>query len=311
MRKVLRKTLSLVLTVLALVVMGLYLSSHWQDVRALLSASPQWSIPVLALMVLRLVIRSQAMVSALAAIGKPVTLSDSVAVSAVANGLNQFLPLQGGLAFRAVFFRRRYSIQYSQFSGTFLAVQLLTICFTSFVALIGCFFLPPSSTVYVAMAAAAVVFVALSSLFLILPLPKRPKRIAAFLKQAHDGFTGVRRDRRSLLHVIVCVALLRLVDGLSFWCACQSIGVTLSFWNAIFVTSIVGMVNLVQITPNNLGIVEALYAVVASSFSLSPVECLTAGLIVRMAMVIRSMISLLPAMAWLNSRSKSIEEAPC
>jgi uncharacterized membrane protein YbhN (UPF0104 family) len=194
------------------------------------------------------------------AFGARMSIGESFGLSNIGNAVSLFLP-QGTTITKAAYMKHRYGVSFSAtpaiFLGslvTYLLVAALLLLLSSLIAALNGHSVPEMIWMIAAAISAPV------ALFW-LDIPERWMfrlgRVGQLMRQIATGWKTLRSNRRCLFQV----ALFQLCDfvttGATVSIAFYSIGITVNIWTGLTIVIFVSLLNLIQVTPGNLGVQEA------------------------------------------------------
>ncbi len=268
-RRSTRKALSwknLLSTALFVVMVALLVFYVWQnreDMLSMLHLSLPMVAGMLGLAFLGCVMNGVYHLILLQTYGLPLTLTDWMGVVSVSNALAYVLPLRADLLFSAAYYKRVKGLSYTKSASMAAGNIVFGVGFSLLeilAALLCMGFLDGAWpwTLWGLWLAGTLIlgaFVVFSLLF--------QNRMPAFVKRVRlladvvTGFNALLRNRPMLLKLLVCLTLSNLVQlGLYMLCF-RAIGLSVTFYQALFYNSISWLSSIVAIVPGNVGIKES------------------------------------------------------
>jgi uncharacterized membrane protein YbhN (UPF0104 family) len=197
---------------------------------------------------------------------------------------NYITPISGGTVFRAVYLKKRHRFPYAQFATLLAANYLVIFWVHGIVGVMITLYLTASlQAAWIPVA----LFGALAgtvSLLVMLPTVRLPweNRVGRTINRSLAGWTIVKQDKGLVAKLVAYTVINLLLTGASFWVAYWAIGHAISFAAALVTSLLLAFSILINITPGNLGLQEAIIS--ASSGLLGS----NAGLGLVVALLIRA-----------------------
>lgn len=197
---------------------------------------------------------------------------------------NYIAPFSGGMLFRAGYLKLKHNLSLTKFTILLTANYLLTFWCVAITGLMSSIYLITQS-VYIPwhvpffFGCIALILMILKSL----PLPEFSSRYWVIKKigEATDGLKLLIQDKPLLIQIIFYIFLNVIANGLSFYVAFQSIGIDIFFSQSLIISLITVFSLLINITPANLGIQEAVVSFASTSLKMGVGEGLIVALIIR------------------------------
>jgi uncharacterized membrane protein YbhN (UPF0104 family) len=301
-----KKYLPLLLTLGAVVCLGAYIGLHREELAAVSLQSPGF-LGLCALGVLASFLASGLLgYATVHKLGKQVGLLESLNLSVVTTAANLLLPMQGGLAVRAVYLKRLHRFEYSNFVAALFGTQVLMtlVCSLAAAAAVLWMALVQRRPGLGPVLAGAALCLAGSALAACLPrLRVRPNWFLARLAAVSDGWHRLRAEPRFLANLTAITALQLGSQLLSYWAACAVIGIHLGVAEATAVGTFGALATLLSVTPGNLGIYEAVVAFVGATLAVEPVHSVMAALLGRAVLLATLLVLTPPAVYWLGKQA--------
>ncbi len=172
---------------------------------------------------------------------------------------NYLTPFSGGMMVRATYLKQRHAFPYAQFATLLTANYLVIFWVVGVVgAMASLAFMEDEHFSWLVMLSFLVVVIAISILVMLPTIElSEQHRITRLLNTALKGWNLVKTDRLLLAKLAIVSLWQVLLNGFSFWLAYQAIGKVVSFSAALLVSLINVFSILLNITPGNLGVQEA------------------------------------------------------
>ncbi len=236
------------------------------------------------------------------------SIKECFGLSALTSMGNYIAPFSGGLIARAAYLKYRHSFPYAQFA-TLVASNYLVAFWVVGIVGIGAsakFAITTASSSGIVLLFVAVVVVI--STVATLPSVKLPGNnfLSKTTNNALEGWHFVKSDRPLLARLAVYSFFNILLNGLSFWVAYTALGLSISFSAALLISLVAVFTILVNITPGNLGIQEAVVSLSSGLLGAGAAEGLLAALLIRAAMLIVA-FTLGPIFSFLLTRELTVD----
>ena len=223
--------------------------------------------------------------------GIPLSIKEWLGLSVVTTMGNSVTPFSGGLMARAAYLKQRHGFSYADFTTSLAANYLVNFWVIGLTGIVALLFLgtsTPGMWLLLLFFAAAT---AVASILAIVPVGELRGKSPWIrnLNRVLTGWTLIRKDRRFLEKLVLYVFVNIALNGLSFYLAYVALGSNVTFMAALVVSLLTAFSILINLTPGNLGVQEAVTSL--SSVLLG----LGAGLGFLVALIIRA-AGLLPVL---------------
>lgn len=218
--------------------------------------------------------------------GKFISVRDSVMLSILTSGANIFLPFMGGAALRSAYLRSRHDFPITSFFGV-LAGQYIPNSFFLFV-LGTLFFLNLGGLNHPIGMQAFIVFVFGSTVLGYLtfrspsPFPMKHYLIEK-MNLVLLSWQRFSKDRVLVAGLILVAVLNTLISGVSILYAFQVIRFEASLQGSLFLSVFSSIGSMLRLTPGNIGVMEGLMLIGASTIGASQVAIILMSAVVRSA----------------------------
>lgn len=204
----------------------------------------------------------------------------------VLNALGNYLtPFRGGMAFKGVYLKKRFSFSYSSFAATLAASYLLLFLSGGILALLLLGLLYLRSGVF---QSRLFLFFALLSLLLLLPLflpvsIRSGNPLIGKIKSVFDGWNIIRNDRHLIAALLLLLLLNYIFISFMYYFGFKTLGSDIGFIRAAVMGIITGYASVISITPGNLGLQEAVAGFTAQIMGSDFTHGLAVAAIIRIA----------------------------
>lgn len=202
---------------------------------------------------------------------------------------NYIAPFSGGMLFRAGYLKLKHNLSLTKFTILLAANYLLAFWCVAITGPISSYYLITQSAYIPWQVPFFFGCIALSLMILkSLPLPGFSSRYWVIKKigEGTDGLKVLGQDKILFIRIVLYIFLNVIANGLSFYVAFRSIGFDIFFSQALIISLIAVFSLLINITPANLGIQEAVISFASSTLKVGVGEGLVVALITRAATMI-------------------------
>jgi uncharacterized membrane protein YbhN (UPF0104 family) len=283
-----RQALAVLMLVVAMAAIALYLNSQ----RRLLVSLQHVSVAAaLSLAMLRLLswaatglfLREYAL-----RFGIRLSPQEWFGLSVVTTMGNYLTPFSGGVMARAAYLKHRHVFSYAQFA-TLLSFSYLVIFWViGVVGVVTSLLLREAMQFHWQIAAFFAAVVVFISVLFALPSVKLPwnNRLARIVNTSLEGWALVKNDWALLARLVIYTLFSILLNAVSFWVAYRALKAPASFGVVLLVSQLTVFSNLVNVTPGNLGIPEAVVGLSSGLLGAGSGPGLLATLLIRAATVL-------------------------
>ncbi len=277
-----------------------YIYNHRDELTILFTIRWWYIVVLIVIVVLHSIISAARFASLYRALGAEMGLWESFGLSNVAGTLNAILPAQAGGVARAIYLKRQYAIPYSQLPaillGSFLVSLFVGAVIVAFSSAIVVFIGGEVPLVLWLGTAFAGVSVAL--FWVTIPEWKisRLGRIGNVLHLFADGWKSIRSNKRCLIEIGIYRLFMFVLEGLGITVAYQSFGVDVHPLVGVSIVVFTSFLDIVFITPGNVGVKEALVGYLSQLSGLTFVQGVVAFALLRTVMLITRF--LITPIAW-------------
>jgi uncharacterized membrane protein YbhN (UPF0104 family) len=201
---------------------------------------------------------------------------------------NYITPFSGGVAIRAVYLKHRYAFPYAQFAILFASNYLIVFWVIGVVGLVTLLIFIDSSLMNWQITFLFLMVTLAISVLIVLPTIKLPwnYRLVRVLNTSLEGWSSIKNDWFLLSKLVIYTLINILLNGVSFWIAYRALGFSVSFAVALLVGLLAVFSILLNITPGNLGIQEAVVSLSSAMLGVGAGQGLLAAFLVRSAAVV-------------------------
>jgi uncharacterized membrane protein YbhN (UPF0104 family) len=201
---------------------------------------------------------------------------------------NYITPFSGGLIARAAYLKRRHAFPYAQFATMLASNYLVNFWVIGVVGVISLLaFEGMAGSYWHVILFFATVTVSISALVMF-PSIRLPwnNRLANTFNTALEGWALVKNDWSLLARLVILSLINILLNGVSFWLAYDALGSPVHFTAALLVSLLAVFSVLVNVTPGNLGVQEAVVTVSSGLLGAGTSVGLLVALLIRAATLV-------------------------
>jgi len=191
------------------------------------------------------------------------SIIETLGLSILTNFGNYLGPIRPGAALKAMYLKSSRGLTYTKFTSVLAANTFLALLMTGSTGIILLFLLIkekvqiPTLLFFIC---AGLIFVSALPFIYKTPNIKTKGRITELLQSTLEGFAVIRTQQGKLiligLNFIAQFFVAALINKVAF----NSIGISITFLSALTIGVFTSIANLITITPNNLGVQEAVIA---------------------------------------------------
>lgn len=281
-----------IIAIAALALMVGYLATQ-RDLVSALRSVPPWTVAALVLISgVALLVQALQFRSALGIHAIDMPVKEATAVTAANTMANYYLPVRGGMVFRAAYMYRVYRFPVAQYAAVTIAVTGLTILTAAAIGVVGLVLIGLTdgdvSTralgVFAGIGAATAVAVGL--VFGLSALFRGDSRVARLMADFRSAMGLWLASRQQLASFLGWTVLLFATQALRLWLSFEAVGVTLSFADMLVIQAMSAVAFILALTPGNIGIKEGAIVFAAGLLGVDPALALLASLLDRAAAIL-------------------------
>jgi uncharacterized protein (TIRG00374 family) len=279
------RILSFILLLAALAAIALYIRAHGDSLRAVSRLSIRDGALLFVLGVFTIAVNGLFLKTFAAKYQVNLLAKEWFGLAAVTTMGNYLTPFSGGMIARAAYLKKRHSLSYSKFA-TLLAANYLLVYLVIALAGILLICLSPSSAGY--SRALLLFFAGVAGLILVLLKVKRvhrnvTNRYVEALNHALQGWEEMMKDRILAVKILFLTAVNITAGALLFYIAFGALGFPVTFTTALLIYLITSFSLLINVTPGNFGVQEAVSSFAAAMLGAGAGLGLMAALMIRVA----------------------------
>jgi len=221
---------------------------------------------------------------------------------------NYITPFAGGMVARAAYLKHRHTFPYAQFATLLASNYLVNFWVVGILGLVSLLILVDVTRFYWQLMLFFIAVVISISTLALLPTIRLPwkHRLAKRLNTSLEGWAMVKNDRRLLAKLIAYTLANILLNGFSFWVAYRALGFPIFFAEAVLIGLLTVFSILVNVTPGNFGIQEAIISLSSGVLGAGAGQGLLVALLIRGATLVWA-FTLGPIFAFLLTREPTTQ----
>ncbi len=292
----LKKYISPILTVLVLMLFGVYLFKNPEIISQVTSVKWIYIVFIMLIYLFIFYLEGIFILITLKIFNKDISIKESGFLSVVSRIGNYLLPMRAGAIFRATYLKKKYNFEYSKFLSTLYGYYIIFFLLNSSVGVIVLLLRYINTKVLSISLLTFFSAIILAMLFLIFVRVSWGKyikstkgifpKIVLTVDKFITGWSLIVKDKRHfvilLLTALGNIMLNILVGYMEFF----AIGKAIDFIGVILYTCISGLSLLISVTPGSLGIREAAFLITSQSIGISEEEIMKLAFLDRGIMFI-------------------------
>ncbi len=279
--------ISIVLLVAALVAIAFYIRSHEDLLRLALNISIQDALLLLSLSTTTIFINGLFLKTFAAKYRVELRPKEWFGLAAVTTMGNYLTPFSGGMIVRATYLRQRHNLSYTKFA-MLLAANYLVVYLAISLAGILLICLSPSSSDF---SRPLLLFFAVVVILILILLRVRGvqidegNRYFKALNHALKGWEEMMKDGLLMTKILFLTTLNGTAGAFLFYVAFEALGFRVPFTTALLIYLVTSFSLLINITPGNFGVQEAVASFAAVMLGTGADLGLMAALVIRVVTV--------------------------
>ncbi len=252
--------ISLAVLIITFVAIGLYLRANQELVASLANISLAATVGLIASRVLSTATNGMFLQIFATKFGIRLKFQEWFGLTVITAMGNYLTPFSGGMVIRATYLKQRHNFPYTQFATLLTANYLVIFWVVGMVGVITSLIFRRTAYFSWVVVLMFLVVVMAISILVMLPTMKLPEhnRLIGLLNVAMEGWQMVKTDHLLLAKLGIYTLVQVLANGFSFWVAYVALGFPVSFMAALLVSLIAVFSILLNVTPGNFGIQEAI-----------------------------------------------------
>ncbi len=301
--KLLKKYISPIVTVIVLILFGIYLYRNPQIINEILSTNWIYIVLIMGIYLLVFLFEGLFVKTSLSIFEKRIKVKESFFLATVSRIGNYLLPMRAGAIFRATYLKKKYEFPYSNFLSTFYGyyvIFFLTNSLISILILLSKYLVDGELFLPLILFFSLVVIGMLILIFVRLPINKIVKKtegiiekVFLFMDKFIKGWDLIVRDRKDFFYLILIALGNIFLNIIIVYIEFISIDKVPKILDVILYTAISGVSLLVSITPGSLGIREGIFLITSQSLGLTETEIMKLAFLDRGVMFLLLLICLI------------------
>ncbi|MCE5343385.1 MAG: YbhN family protein [Eubacteriales bacterium] len=287
-----RNTVSTVLFVILLGLLAWYVYEHREEMRKLLSLSPDTVLLLLALGLASCVVNCFYHREILKTYQLKLSLTDWAGVVCVTDSIAYVLPMRADLVFSATYYKRVKGLAYTQSIAITAGNAVFGVAFSLLQILLALLCMgfidgawPITLWTLLAVGAAGLTFFLWLSLHAESRLRLKLEKVK-LVKDVIVGFNALLRNRTLLWRLLVCMIASNLIRLFINMVCFQAVGLPITLYEALFYSSVSWLASVVAIVPGNVGLRESVMGAASLALGALFSEGVAATLLNRVAVMV-------------------------
>ena len=250
------KTLIRRLVSFGLLIILVVAASKYVDLSLLLDAELTTLLELVIIVMAIIFLRAHMIKVSLVSHGIALRFIEWFGLNVYSSLLNLALPLRAGLSIRGVYLKKVHGLLYAEFAGlqagvSFLQLVFISLCGASFLFFIG---LRMDSVVVTSLV--LVLLLTIGAMFVVIRRLNEDRPYQRAVLTAYRSFISLAHHPKVLLKLLLDNSLLVVCSGLAFYLVLSDMGHEISLLSALFTVVAITLINVVNLTPGNLGVQE-------------------------------------------------------
>jgi uncharacterized protein (TIRG00374 family) len=288
-----KKNLGLIISILLIAIFLWYFVTHINDFGILLKIDFVFVILLICTYIGGIVINGIFMKWSIALFGKNIKFIESIRVSLISTVGNFFAPAGSGLAFRAVYLKKRHSLAYSDYTSIVFCNYIFAFLVNAILGLVALYVLRSHySNSFIILAIFFIILLIASITALFLRVNEKNKtyknklvaRVMDALVKISNGWRLILTNKKLMLGLFGLMIANTALLILSTYFIMSAIGIQLSVASLVLFSALGSLSVFINITPGNLGVKEAIYIIFSTVIGLTTAQILSAALIDRVVL---------------------------
>jgi len=292
----LKKYISPILTVLVLMLFGVYLYRNPEIISQVISVEWLYIVLIMFIYLFIFYLEGIFILITLKIFNKDISIKESYFLSIVSRIGNYLLPMRAGAIFRATYLKKKYSFEYSKFLSTLYGYYIIFFLLNSFIGVsVLIYRYIDTRVIHIPLIVffSAIILVMLFLIFVRVSWGKYIKstkgifpKIVSTVDRFITGWSLIVKDRRNFIMLLQTAFGNILLNILIVYIEFFAIGKAIDFIGVILYTCVSGLSLLISITPGSLGIREAAFLITSQSIGISEKEIMQLAFLDRGIMFI-------------------------
>jgi uncharacterized protein (TIRG00374 family) len=284
-----KKIISTLLLLIILAFFVHYIKNHLADFKQIALVNPLWLLPLIALFLINYYFIGLQTNVLIEPLGVRLKRIEAYMLSIITGFYNLITPAKGGMIVRAAYLKKKHGFPYVNFLASLAGMYVITFFIASLLGLLSLFLIHQTTKSFNLIILLVFLGIFFPLLFLILFSPKFPesknKLLNKFIKVA-NGWNLIRQDRKVVSICILVTLMGLLIGSISTIISYHVFGITLGFIPALFLCCIGSLGLLIQLTPGNLGVGEAIAVFSAIIIGITPAQSIPVAILGRIVQML-------------------------
>ncbi|PKN02740.1 hypothetical protein CVU76_01750 [Candidatus Dojkabacteria bacterium HGW-Dojkabacteria-1] len=274
-----KNSISTLLTVIVLILFGIYLYNNQQILSVLLQINPIYIALIMGIFLLVFLLEGIFIKVTLNVFDKKIDLKEAYYLSTISRIGNYLLPMRAGAIFRATYLKNKYQFEYSKFLSTLYAYYILLFLINAFFALLSLISKYINTGNTYPLVTIFFVFLFIITLGVILFRKtinlknikgnKYIEKVLTILNKFMNSWDMIVRKEKLFLSLIFITTGNILLNGIINYIEFIGLGIKATILDILLYTCLSGVSLLISITPGSLGLREAVFFVTSESIGIT------------------------------------------
>ena len=271
-------------TIITIIVIGLliwFVLSNKEVIEKIRNVNIKYFIPLIIFSIIDLILSG----FFLKTIIKPfkIDLKEHFLISSASTFLNQIIPIRGGDAMRALYFKQKYKLNYYDYISTVFGHLIITFFYLSSLSLVIFFIIYIREGIFNITVNFILITIFISCLWMVIkPVQfKKDNFITEKINYALKGWKTIFEHKKILFSLIIISAIISINMIIKIYIVFLSLSINISILKVAYIYIIIKLVAFINITPGGLGIIEGAYLISGSILNIDPESMLALAIIIR------------------------------
>ena len=266
-----------------------YITEHISDFKQISLINPLWLVPLILIFLLNYYFTGIQTTVLLEPLGVKLRGFEAYMLSIVTGFYNLITPAKGGMLVRATYLKKKHGFPFTHFLASLAGMYVITFFIASLLGLLSLFFIHQSTRAFNWIILLVFLGIFFPLLFLIMFSPKfaetKNNFINKFIKVA-NGWNLIRKDKKVVFTCIFVTLIGLLINTLGTIISYYIFGISMGFIPALFLCCIGSLSLIIQLTPGNLGVGEAIAVFSALIIGIAPAQSLPVAILGRIVQML-------------------------
>lgn len=202
---------------------------------------------------------------------------ESFGLAIVTRFYNYITPFRGGMAVRAIYLKKKHNFPYIDFLASLSAIYIIIFFISSLGGLTSMLVIWKNQGVFNPIMFIIFLIIFLFLLYVIIFSPRvktsKNKWLNKLIKIL-NGWQLIKDNKKIIFYSFMISIIQILMSSISILILYSVFGITVSFFQALFISSVASLALLISITPGNLGVGEAINVFSAAIVGIGVTEAL-------------------------------------